>query len=59
MTGISRLDGSNTKVGPGMKLYFSKNQTEWTFVKLVIKLDDWYKNRICAPETHQINNRFY
>ncbi len=59
MTGTSQLDGSITKAGPGVKLFSSKNLTDWKFEKVLIKPDGWYKTRIWAPEIHQINNRFY
>ena len=59
MTGTSQLDGSITKAGPGVKLFSSKNLTDWKFEKILIEPAGWYKTRIWAPEIHQINNHFY
>nr|WP_294898199.1 family 43 glycosylhydrolase [uncultured Pedobacter sp.] len=59
MTGTSQLDGSITKAGPGVKLFSSKNLTDWKFEKVLIVPAGWYKTRIWVPEIHQINNKFY
>jgi acetyl esterase/lipase/GH43 family beta-xylosidase len=59
MTGTSLLDGSLTSIGPGVKLFSSKNLTDWKFEKILVKPGSWYQHRIWAPEIHYINHKYY
>ncbi|MDP4186292.1 MAG: family 43 glycosylhydrolase, partial [Bacteroidota bacterium] len=53
MTGTSKIDAGINDEGPGVKLFSSKNLTEWKFEKILIKPDGWYRTRIWAPEIHK------
>ncbi|MEX0316247.1 MAG: glycoside hydrolase family 43 protein, partial [Allomuricauda sp.] len=62
LTGTAYPHWGGSEEYKGVPLYKSKNLTEWSFVKYIVKRpakDKWYYNNFWAPEIQKINGKYY